>query len=283
MFERIRTFFSALRKFLGLGKPSLVIKPKPKLNILFVCTGNTCRSPMAMTIARHLIEHDAVYGQVIGCIASAGMSAHDGDPATPQAQNVMLGMGMGDLSQHRAQKLTAELVDWADYVIAMTWDHSVKAVERYDNGSTKFCTLGEFSGEGKSKVVGGINIDPGDSIRWKLGDVPDPFGGNIATYTKCAKLIHWYLIKGFQNLLVEQQIQDQRMPRLQNDGEKAGFSWYIDEPRLDIVNEFPLKVAASISKNCPKCGRFMRHVRSGGCGGGVPGKFLRYSCICQKH
>ena len=78
--------------------------------ILFVCTGNTCRSPMAAAMARKM-----------GLQAeSAGLSAFPGMPATPQALRAAQRHG-GDLAGHRARMVDAEMVKRADAVIAF-WD-----------------------------------------------------------------------------------------------------------------------------------------------------------------
>ncbi|MDA7980549.1 MAG: threonylcarbamoyl-AMP synthase [Pirellulales bacterium] len=95
--------------------------------ILFVCTGNTCRSPMAETVFRALVA------QRMGCkveeledrgvvVASAGIAAFSGSPATPEAVEVMKAGGM-DLSQHESQPLTEQLVRQADHVFVMTRAH----------------------------------------------------------------------------------------------------------------------------------------------------------------
>ncbi len=87
------------------------------MNILFVCTGNTCRSPMAAAIAREKLAHrDDVR------IASAGTAASDGDRAYQLAIDTATKHGL-DLSEHRAHRLTQEDVLSADLIFAMTEDH----------------------------------------------------------------------------------------------------------------------------------------------------------------
>ena len=88
-------------------------------NVLFVCTGNTCRSPMAAALAR---DELARRGWRHVQIASAGAAAEPGQPASPPALAVMERSGL-DLAGHASQLLTPELVDWADLILAMSLSH----------------------------------------------------------------------------------------------------------------------------------------------------------------
>src|SRR2546425_8951237 len=85
--------------------------------ILFVCTGNVCRSPMAEGLFRH-----AVKGRGDFCVLSAGVGALDGQPPRAYAVQALRGMGI-DISQQRSRMLTAELVTQADYIFCMTHAH----------------------------------------------------------------------------------------------------------------------------------------------------------------
>jgi protein-tyrosine-phosphatase len=75
------------------------------VNVLFVCTGNTCRSPLAEAIARRIDPAGNEY-------ASAGRHAHVGDPAAENAIAIA-----PELATHRAQRLTPELEAWADRIV----------------------------------------------------------------------------------------------------------------------------------------------------------------------
>ncbi|NIN72515.1 MAG: low molecular weight phosphatase family protein [Gemmatimonadetes bacterium] len=93
-------------------------------NILFVCTGNTCRSPLAEVIARRALE---ARGWDHVSVDSAGTSAVWGAPASEGSMTAAEAIGL-DLSGHRSQPVTAELVQSADIILAMTPNH-VEAVE----------------------------------------------------------------------------------------------------------------------------------------------------------
>src|SRR5688500_9435251 len=88
-------------------------------NVLFVCTGNTCRSPMAAALARdEIVRRGWRHVQV----ASAGAAADPGQPASDPALAVTQRSGL-DLAGHSSQLLTPQLVEWADLILAMSPSH----------------------------------------------------------------------------------------------------------------------------------------------------------------
>jgi len=137
--------------------------PAPRtatFNILFVCTGNTCRSPLAEGIARAEI---ARRGWKNVEVASAGLSAAEGSPATPAAVTVAGRAGIG-LGAHRSRPLSPGVAAWADLILGMGTGH-VAALDRLGVGE-RAATLGDFAaGEGRE----------GRSVA-------DPFGGSEAVY-----------------------------------------------------------------------------------------------------
>jgi protein arginine phosphatase len=84
------------------------------VNVLFVCTGNTCRSPFAAAVAR-----EQAHGRGTWEFASAGLRARAGDRAPREASAAALERRL-DLSRHQARPLTGELAEWADVLVPMT-------------------------------------------------------------------------------------------------------------------------------------------------------------------
>ena len=129
------------------------------MRILFVCTGNTCRSPLAEAIARKVaIERGLIDLE----IASAGTSAWEGAPASDGALLVGIERNI-DLSQHRSQQLTRELVASSDYIFAMG-PHHLERIEA-------------MGGEGKAHLLAAFGTN-GATDR----SVSDPFGGDLDVY-----------------------------------------------------------------------------------------------------
>jgi protein-tyrosine phosphatase len=90
--------------------------------ILFVCTGNTCRSPMAEALCRHYLEEQGMGRESVlpFWVRSSGTSAVADMPADPQAVAVLKKLKL-DLQHHSSKPLTPEMIDTADWIFTMTW------------------------------------------------------------------------------------------------------------------------------------------------------------------
>jgi protein-tyrosine-phosphatase len=129
------------------------------MHILFVCTGNTCRSPMAEGMLRAAL---ATRGAEQVTVSSAGTGAWEGAPVSEGAYLVGLENGL-DLSGHRAQLLTRELVRAADLILTMSGHHRARVAEL--GGEDKAHLLGEYAGRDESRA-----------------EISDPFGADLAAY-----------------------------------------------------------------------------------------------------
>lgn len=137
-----------------------------KTTILFVCSGNTCRSPMAAALARRILaarlkmrEDELEKGGF--AVISAGVSAMAGAPATSHAAQAVRSLG-GNLSGHRSQPLTADLIHHADRIWTMGRGHAAWIAAMVPSAAEKTRML-----------------DPS-------GDISDPIGGDLRLYEELA-------------------------------------------------------------------------------------------------
>ncbi|SJZ48300.1 low molecular weight protein arginine phosphatase [Selenihalanaerobacter shriftii] len=105
--------------------------------ILFVCTGNTCRSSMAEYIFNHLANNEKYE------VESAGISAIEGATVSAQAEQVMGEKGI-DISDHEAQKINEELIEEVDLILTMTHQHKNSILNMVPESRRKIFTLKEF-------------------------------------------------------------------------------------------------------------------------------------------
>ncbi|MGB9791372.1 MAG: low molecular weight protein arginine phosphatase [Thermacetogeniaceae bacterium] len=124
--------------------------------ILFVCTGNTCRSPMAEHIARRLLEEKGLRGEIE--VASAGLAALPGAPASAEARDVLRGMGI-DLSGHQAVQLSRKQVEDADLIFTMTASQKRQLLELYPEARGKVFVLKEYGAKGRDSLQDSRLVD----------------------------------------------------------------------------------------------------------------------------
>jgi len=133
--------------------------------VLFVCTGNTCRSPLAEAILKKRIAGTDMENRLE--VFSAGLHAPDGQPATLLSREVAHSHGLY-LDEHLSRALTCELIASAGLIIVMQKLHKVMLQKEISSQGKEIRLLGEFLKSG------------GDNA-----DIHDPFGGDRQTYESC--------------------------------------------------------------------------------------------------
>ena len=130
--------------------------------VLFVCSGNTCRSPLAEALARRDLEARG-WDELVE-VTSAGTGAMHGATASKGSMAVAASVGL-DLADHRSKPLTSDLVAEAHLILTM--------------GTSHLQSVLDLGGEGRGFVISSFAEGTDEVLGWS---VPDPFGGNLDIY-----------------------------------------------------------------------------------------------------
>jgi protein-tyrosine-phosphatase len=137
-------------------------------SVLFVCTGNTCRSPMAEGLFRHAVSD---YNDID--VGSAGVFASKGSKASAETIKTLRKRNI-TLDSFQSRPVTESLIRNATHVFAMTEGHLAHLEERFPDSADKFYLLREFVQSGEKRII---------------KDVPDPIGMGLEAYEEVAQVI----------------------------------------------------------------------------------------------
>ncbi len=149
-----------------------------KKSIVFVCTGNVCRSPMAAGFFYDKLLREKADGRVR--VRSAGTWALEGQPASAYALQVMNEHGL-DIGQHRGRTLTQDDVDQADLILVMTKRHADIIERDMRPGPDKLFLLSEMAGQAQ--------------------DIVDPYGGSLHDYRRTAAELQQWVERGYPRIV----------------------------------------------------------------------------------
>ena len=140
---------------------------KDKLKIMFVCTGNICRSAMSEWILKKKIEQDNELKERVE-VCSSGVYAENGDKPTYAAIEVMKEMNI-DITKHTATNISNSKIEDMDLILCATKSHKIAVIDLYPDLRDKVYTMKEYVGYEQNDL-----------------DIKDPWGYDIVIYRYCA-------------------------------------------------------------------------------------------------
>lgn len=167
----------------NISEVNMSLNEPTNKHIMFVCTGNTCRSP----VAEYLFNQAAEKNNLGYFATSAGISAFDGRPASLNSKIIMEENNI-DISKFKSSQLTLEMVEEADLILTMSELHKSSILNSVPNAKSRVFTLTEYVNE--------------------LGDIPDPYSGNLNEYRNCFKQINSIVNKIVKKLINVEQNYD---------------------------------------------------------------------------
>ena len=141
---------------------NVILQQPLKFNVLFVCTGNTCRSPNILLILKTMVDEEYC------AVKSCGNLPMNGLPPSDNGVQVVEEYG-GSIKEHLSQTLTRDLIDWADLILVMGYKHFQCVIDIQPGAAVKTFLLKEY----KRKV--------------KYNEISDPIGQDINAYRETAK------------------------------------------------------------------------------------------------
>lgn len=170
------------------------------IRLVFVCTGNTCRSPMAQSIFTGILNNRKITGFKV---SSTGLAAVDGLPATPEAVETMLNEGI-DLSRHQSRQLNQELIISADYILTMTATQRDYLQDKYPEKAWTIYTINDFA-------------------KNRNQDIIDPFGRGLPAYKECAEQLKELLPEVLDRMLELEKQKNEANNKVAIGSDHAGF------------------------------------------------------------
>jgi len=148
-------------------------------SVVFVCTGNLCRSPMAAGILKKLVRGE---GLIDIRIDSAGTYGCEGEPAAPLAERVCREEGV-DISGHIAKRIDYELASMSDLIVVMEIGHFQEITDSFPGTKEKLLLIGSLE-DGK-----------------EIGSIADPYGKGLREYRECYSQLKRLVEKLYEDVL----------------------------------------------------------------------------------